>query len=105
MLDTPRLLVRHRGVDWTMEPLTVAGTWLTVQVMDRSFSMPSSVLEFSLWDATCKQIPDMVLDDVAVRQLRPWLIAKGCPWRLGWKRQRPKPKLPEEDPRQLKLFK
>jgi hypothetical protein len=101
----PTFKVRHRGVEWTMTALTVAGTWITAQVHDRSVNMPSSVLEFSLWDATGKQIPDMVLSADAVEELRPWLMKVNCRWRLGWHRPKTKTAEPKTDPRQLKLFK
>lgn len=88
-----------------MRALTVAGTWITVQVLDRTIpSMPCSVLEFSLWDATCKQIPDMELSEDNIAELGPWLDKQGFEWRFGWKRKQTKEKLPETDPRQLKLF-
>ena len=50
-----------RGVVWHMRALTCNGTELTVQVRDRALNMPASALEFSLRDARCKQIPDLVL--------------------------------------------
>lgn len=102
-MSGPVFTVTHRGVVWTMQALTVAGTWITCQVRDRRVSMPCSALEFSLWDATCKQIPDMVLTDATVELLRPWLEAAQCRWRLGWGRKRAKPAERQPDPRQLSL--
>lgn len=102
-MEGPRFTVTHRGVVWTMQALTVAGTWITCQVRDRKVNMPCSVLEFSLWDATCKQIPDMVLTDATVDLLRPFVEAAKCRWRIGWKRKHAKPAGPKVDPRQLSL--
>lgn len=101
------VVVNWRGQTWEMTPLSVAGTWLTMQVKDRGLSVPCSVLEFSLYDATCKQIPDMVLDKTAAQLLWPWLEARESKWRLGWNRTGQRPKTAVSKPvnvRQLKLF-
>jgi hypothetical protein len=104
-MQPPTVLVTYRNVEWTMYAFNVAGTELTMQVRDRSIGMPASVLEFSLWDARCKQIPDLVLDDVSIKILAPWLQSQGRPWRFEWQRKRAASKVERKtDPRQLELF-
>jgi hypothetical protein len=89
-----------------MQAESAAGTQVTCIVQDRRLTgMSASVLEFSLWDARCKQIPDMVLGEEAVEILRPWLRDAGCPWRIVWRRDPTRSKSPKQDPRQLELFK
>jgi hypothetical protein len=87
-----------------MYPMSASGTEFTAQVRDRSIGMPSSVLEFSVWDARCKQIADLVLTEAHIEALRPWLKKQGCPWRIGWKRKPTKTKSKKTDPRQGNLF-
>jgi hypothetical protein len=104
-MQSPHFEVVHRGVRWKARALSVAGTKLTVQFFDTRFEhISASVLEFSLWDARCLQVPDMTLESSVVEELRPWLRKQGCPWRIGWNRKTARPKQPKQDPRQQKLF-
>jgi hypothetical protein len=83
----------------------VAGSEITCIVQDRRLpGMSASVLEFSLWTARCKQIPDMLIGEEAIEALRPWLRERGAQWRLGWRRNQTKKRVPKVDPRQTKLF-
>lgn len=82
--------INYRNVEWCVQALSVSGSWITMQVHSHGLPMPASVLEFSLWDATCKQIPDLQLTDAEVELLRPWLKSQGFKWKIGWHRkQRP----------------
>lgn len=99
------LEIVYRGQVWRAQALTVAGACLTIQFfMHDMEGMPSSVLEFSLWDARCKQLPDLVLSQANIERLRPWLRKQECPWRIGWKRKQSKSKTKKLDPRQGNLF-
>lgn len=99
------LEIVYRGQTWLCKALSAAGTEVTLQIMSHMLVwMPASVLEFSLWDARCKQIPDLVLSEQNIELLRPWLRKQGCPWRIGWKRKTTKAKEPKQNPKQMKLF-
>lgn len=104
-MHSDRFTVTHRGKSWDARAIGVSGTQVTVQFYDTVTTyMPASVLEFSLWDARCVQVPGMVLGEAVVELLRPWLKKNGCPWRIGWQRKKPQKKPKKEDPRQGKLF-
>ncbi len=84
--------------------MSATSSELTMQIKDRTHNMPCSVLEFSLWTARCKQVPDMVLSPAAIDELKPWLKKAETSWKIGWKRKKPQRKPKKEDPRQGKLF-
>lgn len=94
-----------RGVVWELEPTSCTSAMVTLRAMDHYVPMAASLLDFSLWDATCAKL-NHTLSEASIEALKPWLRAKGSRWRIGWKRKPPKPKAPKQkpiDPRQLKL--
>lgn len=104
-MAAPWFTLIYRAQAYQVRLSSAAGTLFTLQVKDRDINMPSSLLDFSTWDARCKQLPDLVLPQEAIDFLKPGLAMLGVVWRIGWKKKRGKPKPPKpEDPRQGKLF-
>lgn len=105
-MEAPWFTLVYRAQVYDMRLSSAAGTLFTLQVKDRTVNMPSSLLDFSTWDARCKQLPDLVLPVEVITFLRPQLEVRGVVWRIGWKKKKGKTKgpPPPSDPRQGELF-